>query len=123
LPALNFSVFYEKVKQGRKHQTVRRLRKHPIRQGDRLFLYWHLRQKDCEKLGEAVCFQEFLLRFTSTRLLVSDGLPWSLYHELPKLEVERLAWGDGFRDYKSMRRWFAGKYRNLYEEVFQVIRW
>ena len=104
-------------------QTVRRLRKRPIRVSDRLYLYWHIRRRDCEKLREAVCYQEFLLRFTPNSILVSDGFPWSSFRELPQHEAEKLARLEGFHGFKSMLTWFTRKYRNLFEEVFQVIRW
>ena len=55
MPLLGFTTFKDKLLDGTKKQTVRKLRKHPIKVGDKLYLYWHLRQKDCEKLGEGVC--------------------------------------------------------------------
>lgn len=42
----------EKLLDGSKTQTIRKPRKYPIKLGDRLFIYWKLRTKECEKLGE-----------------------------------------------------------------------
>ena len=47
MPALGFSVFHDKVKNGKKRQTIRRHRKQPIKVGDTLYLYLYLRRKDC----------------------------------------------------------------------------
>lgn len=59
-PLLGFTVFKEKILDGTKTQTIRKLRKRPIKEGDKLYLYWYLRQKDCEKLGESICTEEFV---------------------------------------------------------------
>jgi hypothetical protein len=54
MPLLGFSKLKEKLLDGTKTQTIRKPRKHPIQVGDKLFIYWKLRTKECEKLGEAV---------------------------------------------------------------------
>lgn len=51
--ALNFTVFQDKILDGRKCQTIRRAVR--CKPGDRLQLYTGLRTKQCRKLGEAVC--------------------------------------------------------------------
>jgi predicted transcriptional regulator len=62
MPLIGFTVFKDKILSGEKTQTIRKLRKNPIIVGDHLYLYWHLRQKDCEKLGEATCTEVFQIR-------------------------------------------------------------
>jgi len=54
LPLLGFTKLKEKLLDGSKTQTIRKPRKHPIKKGDKLFVYWKLRTKECEKLGEAI---------------------------------------------------------------------
>jgi len=53
-PLLGFTKLKDKLLDGSKTQTIRKPRKHPLKVGDKLFVYWKLRTKDCEKLGEAV---------------------------------------------------------------------
>jgi hypothetical protein len=53
MPLLGFSVLKEKLLAGSKTQTIRLPRKRPLKVGDKLYIYWHPRQKDCEKLGES----------------------------------------------------------------------
>ena len=59
MPLLGFNVFHDEVKNGTKRQTIRRHRKQPIKVGDTLYLYWHLRQKDCHLLRKAKCIETF----------------------------------------------------------------
>jgi len=53
-PLLGFTKFKEKLLNGTKTQTIRKPRKHPIKVGDILHIYWKLRTKQCQKLGEAI---------------------------------------------------------------------
>lgn len=54
MPLLGFTKLKDKLLDGSKTQTIRKPRKHPLKVGDKLFIYWKLRTKSCEKLGEAV---------------------------------------------------------------------
>jgi len=54
MPLLGFTKLKRQLLNGSKTQTIRKPRKHPIRKGDKLFIYWKLRTKECEKLGEAI---------------------------------------------------------------------
>jgi len=53
LPLLGFTVLKEKLLDGSKTQTIRKPRKIPLKVGDKLYVYWKMRTKNCEKLGEA----------------------------------------------------------------------
>lgn len=53
-PLLGFTKLKEKLLDESKTQTIRKPRKHPIKEGDKLFIYWKLRTKQCEKLGEGI---------------------------------------------------------------------
>jgi len=59
VPLLGFAVFHDEVKNGKKHQTIRRYRKQPIKVGATLYLYWHLRRKDCHLLRRASVMKHF----------------------------------------------------------------
>ena len=54
MPLLGFTKLKDKLLDGSKTQTIRKPRKHPIKVGDKLYIYWKLRTKECEKLGEAI---------------------------------------------------------------------
>jgi hypothetical protein len=54
MPLLGFTKLKEKLLDGTKTQTIRKPRKIRIKEGDKLFIYWKLRTKECEKLGEAI---------------------------------------------------------------------
>jgi hypothetical protein len=54
MPQLGFKRFLgPKIKDGSKPHTIRAKRKHPFKVGARLYMYHDLRQKSCEKIGEA----------------------------------------------------------------------
>lgn len=54
MPLLGFTLLKSKLLDGSKLQTIRKPRKHPIKVGDTLHIFWKLRTKQCERLGEAV---------------------------------------------------------------------
>lgn len=132
MPALSFSVFKEKLVSDMKRQTIRPLRKRPIKVGDKLYLYWHQRRKDCEKLNEAVCSETFFINIQFKEDFLDRGKPiWRVDRRLDRsvltmmdFRVEELAKRDGFVDALDMMRWFNKKYRDLSGGIpFQVIRW
>lgn len=54
MPLLGFTKLKNKLLDGSKTQTIRKPWKHPLKVGDKLYVYWKLRTKECEKLGEAI---------------------------------------------------------------------
>jgi hypothetical protein len=50
---LGFTKLKDKLLDGSKTQTIRKPRKIPLKVGDKLYIYWKLRTKQCQKLGEA----------------------------------------------------------------------
>ena len=127
MPLLGFSVFKEKVQDGTKKQTIRKLRKYPIKEGDKLFLYWHTRRPDCEKLGETTCTETYRISMSIddegelciVHLPESMGNSWKLNFG----SMQALAQLDGFNNVYEMRDWFKKTHSNLDGETFQVIRW
>lgn len=124
MPLLGFTVFREKIELGLKRQTIRKLRKRPIKVGDKLYLYWKLRTKQCEKLGEATCTEHFLLFMTKDvseekttyRLLKKQHGIW---FPISTTEWVEIAKRDGFESDLEMFQWFD----NRLPETFEVIRW
>ncbi len=108
MPALNFTVFKEKILNGTKRQTIRTPRKRPIKKGDTLYLFWHQRQKDCELLKVTKCPQTETLSFRD--LAFSD-------------KSEDIAKADGFKDVEEMRKWFLKAYSPFPDDKFVIIYW
>lgn len=126
MPLLGFTVFKDKILDGSKTQTIRKLRKYPIKENDRLFLYWHPRQKDCEKLGESICMETYRISLSIDQgelcvLRLHDGL--GCCSKLPYFKVLMLANDDGFKTVEEMKSWFLKTHGNLDGETYQVIRW
>jgi len=53
MPLLGFTKLLDKLLDGTKTQTIRKPRKHPLKVGDILHIFWKMRTKQCRKLGEA----------------------------------------------------------------------
>lgn len=128
MPLIGFTVFKDKILDGSKRQTIRKRRKHPIKIFDRLYLYWHLRQKDCVKLGEATCLDEFLIQIHSEYwagkqrpLLQIYNKNSKVWTELTPEETLEIAHSDGFQGEDGFLDWFIRHYGS--GETFQVIRW
>ena len=138
MPSIGFTVLKDKLLDGSKKQTIRKLRKNPIKVGDKLYLYWHLRQKDCAKLGEVICNETFFITINYRPEFPTTGSPIIRIdkHSSSKLwegdvrtltdgEADELARKDGFKD-----RWELGRmFYHMHEKasdgltIFQVIRW
>jgi len=135
MPLLGFTVFKDKLLSGEKTQTIRKMRKRPIKVGDNLYLYWHPRQKGCEKLGEALCTETLQIRIkknpddygrvhlglaTYEKITTGD---WVMGHwkSMSAVDREEIVKRDGFDNEEQMLKFFSGHYE--LPEVFQVIRW
>ncbi len=56
MPALNYTVFIDKVASGEKCQTIRAMRKRPFKVGDVLSHYTGMRTKKCRKIRpDTIC--------------------------------------------------------------------
>ena len=109
---INFSPqFAPLVESGAKRQTIRKLRKRPIRVGDTLRLYVGMRTKACRLLGEAVCGSVECVVFGHGR-----GS-----HPTARQDQEAFARTDGFESYAEMLAWFERTHGLPFEGV--VIRW
>jgi len=122
---IGFTVFKEKIQNLEKRQTIRKLRKYPIKVGDKLYLYWKLRTKQCEKLMVTECTEHFLIYMTK------DVSPFKTTYRLYLKEEDgqlipisttkwvEIALKDGFKSDLEMFKWFDKRLPN----TFEVIRW
>lgn len=95
MPLLGFTVFREKLLSGDKRQTIRRPRKRRLNVGDRLYVYWRPRSKECQKLGESMITSvvtKKVKEFTEQDA-VNDGFSsnWLTCRQVPALE-KLLSW-------------------------------
>jgi hypothetical protein len=117
MPLLGFTMFRDKILSGEKDQTIRKLRKHPIKVGDKLHLYWKLRTKQCEKLGEGICTEIFLLHISPSAFIIGD-------QRLSSPELETLARLDGFASFYDLVVALQKMHHIDTESgFFQVVRW
>lgn len=105
MPSLGFTLFRKKILSGEKKQTIRAVSKRVIKPGDSLFLYWHLRRKDCELLKKTKCVEA--LKVTYRDFAYND-------------EIARK---DGFKDSKELRKWFQKVHHPFLGDQFYIIRW
>lgn len=104
MPLLGFTKLKEKLLDGSKTQTVRKPRKHPIRVGDRLFIYWKLRTKECEKLGEGIVTK--VVRKSLEKMTNEDAIT------------------DGFLDIVDFMDEFTKMHPTAFmEDEFDIITW
>lgn len=105
MPLLGFSVMKQKLLDGSKTQTIRKPRKFPIQIGEKLYIYWKLRTKKCEKLGEGI-----VTKIDRKRLL-----------DLTEEEAKK----DGFLDKAGLLAWFLNKHglEGHRTKKFDVITW
>lgn len=102
---ISFSVFKEKILTNQKRQTIRKPRKHPIKVGDKLQLYWKLRIKETEFLREVVCKEILYVKFSDIKF------------------DEEIAKNDGFENAITMRSLFNSFYFEINDnDEFVIIK-
>ena len=118
MPALSFSVFKDKIISGAKRQTIRTVRKNPIKERDKLYLYWKQQSpKDCEKLGEATCAKAIPVRIEKAKAVLT-------YPEVCNYEIvhlDKFAQDDGFDNWQQLIEYFEKNYGLPFEGV--LIQW
>jgi hypothetical protein len=116
MPAVNFTMFREKILSREKLHTIRRIRNRPIKVDDRLVLYWMQRTADCKKLMDTKCtaIQTFAMNQYGTMFV--DGDP------LNDWQAEELAIADGFKNADEMREFFRGHYGDILSGMV-IIHW
>lgn len=123
MPALNFQArFAPLVESGQKRQTIRALRKRPIRQGDTLYLYTGQRRPGAKLLKTTLCTEARAIEIC----LSGEGA--GIFMDGTRLLTETraaLAAADGFETVNQLIEWFRQTHGLSEERPFrgQVIRW
>ncbi|MCA6521781.1 MAG: hypothetical protein IM596_07980 [Pseudanabaena sp. M051S1SP2A07QC] len=115
MAGISFSVFKDKILRGEKWQTIRTIRKHPIKQGEKLYLWWKQRSPEREKLGEATCTKVSKIEI-ETRFIQLDGKLINRMDDLDKIAI-----ADGFDNWLGMMEWFSNTHGLPFEGV--LIEW
>lgn len=119
MPALNFQKrFAEDVRTGKKRQTIRTVRKHPIKVGDALYLYTGMRTKQCVKLCEGRCW--WVMPIKISRHPTTGGGVLRNQSGASHL-LDEFAQADGFDSAEDMLNWFEQTHGLPFRGV--LIRW
>ena len=115
MPAINFKKqFAELVESEEKRQTIRPLRKCPIKPGETLLLYTGMRTKQCRKLKEVVCKNVSPI-VVGPRWIRLNG------EVLEDEEMFKMARRDGFRRTLDFFNFFRKQYSLPFHGV--LIQW
>lgn len=124
MPALSYNQqFAPAVQAGDKLQTIRAMRKVPIKAGDTLFHFTAMRTKACRRLGVSSCQsanQIDILRWNDQRGVFLQDSPGGGQRRLTNKEIETLATADGFPDVETFYAWFV---TNNTHFTGQLIKW
>lgn len=126
MPPISFKKqFVPLIESGAKRQTIRS-RKHPIKVGDRLYLYTGMRTQDCTKIAESICIE--VERFSLSKYLHHDPVVHVDYFDLSPTAIADLAFADGFTNQHEFINFFlespkATKEDGVINFSGQIIKW
>ena len=115
MPSINFKQqFVAAIEQGRKRQTIRKLRKRPFESGDTLYLFTLMRTANCRRIGQFTCIRVRNIRIESMQIFVEN-------EPLNDRQISELARADGFANSAEMMQFFATQHKLPF--VGQIIYW
>jgi hypothetical protein len=118
MAGISFSVFRDKILDGSKRQTIRGIRKNPIKEGETLYMWWKQRSPQREKLGETKCVK------IREICIMTDGydFPDDQYSlvDHPSL-LDNFAIADGFDNWQQLIEFFENAHGLPFEGV--LIEW
>ncbi len=103
MAGLSFSVFKDKITSGAKRQTIRGDRKFPIKEGEKLYLWWKQRSPQREKLGEAVCIKTRQITICGDSYDYPDDQYSLVDHPV---HLDNFAIADGFDNWQGLIEFF-----------------
>lgn len=107
MPLISFSVFKDKILSGAKRQTIRSLRKNPIKEGETLYLWWKQRSPQRERLGDAKCVKVSDIEIYENEVFINNPSFLVGYKEIKDpFELDLFAIADGFDDWDKMKEFF-----------------
>ena len=123
MPALNHHHrFAAAVALGRKRQTIRKMRKRPIRIGDTLYHWVDQRSPNGRRIRIDTCRMAVTISIYRSKHRSLKDIVWLGHHDaLTAEEVLALARADGFESAEEMLAWIDKAYGLPF--VGQVIQW
>jgi hypothetical protein len=125
MPSLNFTVFVDQVLDGRKTQTIRAIRKRPIKVGDTLHLFTGMRHMSCWRLspeGGVACIGAYPIEIDRRCCGVNlNGAVRLMCQPFDASQIERLARDDGFESVSEFFDFFDPNVGDVFRG--QLIRW
>ena len=115
MAGISFLVFKDKILSGAKRQTIRTIRKNPIKEGETLYMWWKQRSPEREKLGEAKC-----MRATSIQIYRNGFVMPFISGQLPEI-LDNFAIADGFDNWQQLIEFFENTHSLPFEGV--LIEW
>lgn len=124
MPALNYhKQFAPLVESGAKLQTIRAMRKVPIKQGETLYHFTGMRTKYCRRLGVSTCSSALgidIIRTPAIRAVYLQVGPGGGQYRMQNTEIADLAKKDGFPDLDTFWNWFTNSSTHF---TGQLIAW
>lgn len=117
MPAINFTMFIDKIEDGTKCQTIRARTTIIIKAGDPLHLFTGMRTKECRQLKMVIC-KSVTEIFLMERLAQPRGNV-----ALTGIYLEEFAQADGFACYADMWAFFSKQASNDGEFHGKLIKW
>lgn len=99
--------FVDLIRSGKKRQTIRAFRKHPIFCCEHLYLYCGLRTNHTVKICEAQCTGTWKIRITNRSVIIYDMLKITLKK---REELDRFARQDGFSSWNDMKEFWKSEH-------------
>jgi hypothetical protein len=119
MTAIDFKpCFYEKIRQGLKKQTIRKLRKNPIKTDGKLSLFTGLRTKQCKLIARSTVKSIHNITINANGVVFIDDI------EVVGDDLHELALADGFETDRPFQQ-FINFFRDHYELPFTgvLIKW
>jgi hypothetical protein len=114
MSAYNFQArFAEDVDAGRKRQTIRAMRKHMPKVGERVHLFTGMRTKKCRRLRaghEDRHKRVFVVNMTELTITTISPQGVGYCMNQGDLSIETFARNDGFTNWPEMRAWFRSQH-------------
>jgi hypothetical protein len=122
MAGVSFSVFKDKILSGTKRQTIRAIRKNPIKKGETLYLWWKQRSPQREKLGKAKCININPIEIDDDRVHILDTENFCNTTTYSSKEaLDRFAISDGFNNWQELAEFFEKTHGLPFEGV--LIEW
>ena len=122
MPALNFTLFIDKVVDGTKPHTIRALRQRRFKAGDDLSFFTGMRKSTCRRLRpNTVCTAAVEITIDGPgRVFLCEGSRFYREGRLTNAEIGEMAKRDGFKTVEEFYQFFGN---GKYTFIGQLIEW